>query len=134
MRPLLTRAEKDALNLGLEGLTGRTKKVPGYGVKVQTSCSQLTEMGHANYSTTSSVSKPTTLHCLCQLTDKNTVILPGYFNISAGTDTNTPAHLTPRYQTKHVSALYALHCETFWFSASKKSKIKQSCKETEDYI
>ena len=67
MRPLRTRAEKDALNLGLEGLTGRTKKVQGYGVffQVQTSRSQLTEMGHANYSTTSSVSKPTTLHCLC---------------------------------------------------------------------
>ena len=52
MRPLRTRAERDALNLGLEGLTGRTKKVPGYEVffKVQTSCSQLTEMGQANYS------------------------------------------------------------------------------------
>ena len=48
-----------SLNLGPEGFTGGTKKVPGYGVffKVQTSCSQLTEMGHANYSTTSSVSK-----------------------------------------------------------------------------
>ena len=29
---LRTKAEKDTLNLGLEGLTGRTKKVPGYGV------------------------------------------------------------------------------------------------------
>ena len=33
-----------------------------------------------------------------------------------------------------MSALYALHCETFWSSTSKKFKIKQSCKETEDYI
>ena len=31
-RRLRTRAEEGALNLGLEGLTGRTKKVPGYGV------------------------------------------------------------------------------------------------------
>ena len=38
-----------------------------------------------------------------------------------------------RYQTKYVGALYALHCEIFWSSASKKFKIKQSRKETEDY-
>ena len=104
MRPLRTRAERDALNLGLEGLTGRTKKVPGYGVffKVQTSCSQLTEMGHANYSTTSSVSKHNNL--------------------------TLPLLLT---RTQSFSQVIST---SMWSSASKKFKIKQSCKETEDYI
>ena len=35
---------------------------------------------------------------------------------------------------KHVSALYALHYETFWSSASERFKIKQSCREAEDDI
>ena len=35
---------------------------------------------------------------------------------------------------KRASALYALHNETFLSSASKRFKIKQSCRETEDYI
>ena len=88
-----------------------------------------------------SVSKPTATFTLSFFTDKNAVILPNfsrhwyirphtYFNISAQTQIST--HLTPRYQTIHVSALYALHCETFWFSASKKFNIKQSCKETDN--
>ena len=29
-------------------------------------------------------------------------------------------HLTPRYQTIHISALYALHFETFWSSSFEK--------------
>ena len=52
MHPLRTRTEKDALNVRLEGPMGRTKKMPGcfYLIFiVQTSCSQLTEMGHVNY-------------------------------------------------------------------------------------
>ena len=82
MRHLRTRAEKDALNLGLEGLTGRTKKVPGYGVffKVQTSCSQITEMGHANL--LPHLLSQNQLPYTAFVTDKNTVILPGYFNIN----------------------------------------------------
>ena len=85
MRLLRTRAEKDALNLGLKGLTGRTKKVPGYGVffKVQTSCSQWPKW----------VMQTILPHLLSEnqlpytafVTDKNTVFLAGYFNISAQT-------------------------------------------------
>ena len=116
----------------------RKCQVMGFSLKSRpVLCSQLTEMSHANYSTTSSVSKPTILHCLCYWQEHSHS--PRLFQHQRS-DTNTPAHLTPRYQTKHVGILcrllYALHCEceTFWSSASKKFKIKQSCKETEDYI
>ena len=85
MRPLRTRTEKDALNVRLEGPTGRTKKVPGYFfnlffivIIVQTSCSQLTEMGHVNYFYQIFCLKTNSNLTLSFFTDKNTVILPNF--------------------------------------------------------
>ena len=133
MCPLGTRTENDTLNMGLEGPMGCTKKVPDlFPTYRNGSCKLL--IPHL------SQNKQLPLYCLFLLTrtqscsqtsgGTGTYDYTDYFNISAQTQIST--HLTPRYQTIHVSALYALHCETFWFSASEKFNIKQTCKETDN--
>ena len=64
---------------------GHTKKVPGCGVffKVQTTCSQVTEMGQVNI--LPHLLSQNQLPYTAFVIDKNTVILPGYFNIIAQT-------------------------------------------------
>ena len=85
MRLLRTRAEKDALNLGLEGLTERTKKVPGYEFSLKSRPPVHNWQKWVMRTILPHLLSQNQLPYTAFVTDKNTVILPSYLNISAQT-------------------------------------------------
>ena len=138
---LVTRTEKDALNLCLQGPTGCTKNFQVMGIfKVQTSCSQLDRNGSGelfvhllfqNQQLPYSLLLTRTQSFSHTSWGTGTHDYAGYFNISA--QTQLYQH-TPNIKISNNACqcfIYCHNCETFQSSSSKKFQIKP-CKETED--